>query len=169
MAENSDQDWPISIIFAEGSVTNGVNLSRFRRGGFQGLRAVEPNIIHYDWKNVHPSYAEGMGLELGLLIAAEMNFKKVTCTHYPIFIPNDYLFTEYAKTIDGHEKMEKWEIYAHALEDFIRTTGGFGTNTQPLREKVNYQKFVWGKTDEVTINGKTFYYPHRPNGGKKEQ
>ena len=93
------------------------------------MKPVEPCIIEYDWKNVSPSYAEGMGLELGLLMISELNFKKMTCTHYPTFNPNDYLFTEYAKTIEGYEKMEKWEIYAHAVEDFMRTTGGFGTNS----------------------------------------
>ena len=34
MIENSDLDWGPICIFAEGSVTNGKNLSRFRRGGF---------------------------------------------------------------------------------------------------------------------------------------
>ena len=34
--------------------------------------------------------------------------------------------------------------------------------TQPLREKVAYQKFLRGMTDELTINDKTFYWPHRP-------
>ena len=45
-----------------------------------------------------------------------------------MFIPNEYLYTEYAKTIEGHEKMEKWEIYAHAVRDFIKKEGGFGDN-----------------------------------------
>ena len=48
----------------------------------------------------------------------------------PIFIPNEYLYTEYARTIPGHEKMEKWEIYAYAVEDLIRTHGKFGKNEQ---------------------------------------
>ena len=115
LIENSEADWPWQLIFAEGSVTNGKNLSRFRRGGFSGLKAIQPCIVKYDWKNVNPTYAEGMGLEIGLLIVSELGMKSMTCTHYPTFIPNDYLFTEYAKTIEGHEKLEKWEIYAHAV------------------------------------------------------
>ena len=102
------------------------------------MKPVEPCIIKYDWKNLSPDYSLGLGLPLGLLMMSEPNIKYMRCTHYPTFIPNDYLFTEYAKTIEGHDKMEQWEIYAHALEDFMRTTGGFSTNAQPLREKVAY-------------------------------
>ena len=47
---------------------------------------------------------------------------------FPIFVPNDYLYTEYAKTIPGHETMEKWEIYAHAVHDFLSREGNFGFN-----------------------------------------
>ena len=35
-------DWPPVVIFAEGGVTNGKNLSRFRRGAFSSLKAVNP-------------------------------------------------------------------------------------------------------------------------------
>ncbi len=79
----------------------------------------------------------------------------------PIFIPNEYMYTEYARTIPGHAKMEKWEIYAHAGEDLIRTHGNFGKNEQQLREKVNLQQFVWKEKNEITVNGKTFYWPPR--------
>ena len=40
LIEKSDLDWGPICIFAEGSVTNGKNLSRFRRGGFQANVAV---------------------------------------------------------------------------------------------------------------------------------
>ena len=40
LIEESDLDWNAICIFAEGSVTNGKNLSRFRRGAFQANVAV---------------------------------------------------------------------------------------------------------------------------------
>ena len=75
---------------------------------------------------------------------SEFGLKPLEMTHLPIFVPNDYLFTEYAKTLDGHEKMEKWEIYAHAVNEVIRLEGGFGQNLQQTRDKVAYQKFLMG-------------------------
>ena len=41
-------------------------------------------------------------------------------------MPNEYLFTEYRKQIPGGDKMEKWEVYAYAMRDFMAETGDFG-------------------------------------------
>ena len=69
------------------------------------------------------------------------------------------MYTEYAKTIPGYENMEKWEIYAHAVHHFLSEQGGFGYNDQPVREKLSLQKFVTAEKDEITVNGKTFFWP----------
>ena len=55
-----------------------------------------------------------------MLMLSNTKFSSTRIYSCPAFIPNDYLYTEYAKTIDGYEKMEKWEIYAHAVHDFMR-------------------------------------------------
>ena len=86
---------------------------------------------------MHPDYATLRGVESGYLMVSEFLINTVRTHTYPVFVPNDYLYTVYAKTIPGHENMEKWQIYAHAVEDFMREKGGFGKNTQQLREKVN--------------------------------
>lgn len=58
--------------------------------------------------------------------------------------------------------MEKWEIYAHAVHDFMKKEGNFGTGTEQLREKLKLQEFVQERSDEVTpACGKTFYWPPR--------
>ena len=61
--------------------------------------------------------------------------------------------------------MERWEIYAHAVEDFLRKQGKFGKNEQQLREKVSYQKFIWGFKNEITVNNKTYYWPPKGKVG----
>jgi len=68
------------------------------------------------------------GLELSFLMISEFAVNELHGHIFPVFVPNDYLYNEYAKTIPGHAKMEKWEIYARAVEDFLRTQGGFGIN-----------------------------------------
>lgn len=45
---------------------------------------------------------------------------------YPIFVPNEYLYTEYRKQIPDGDKMERWEVYAYAVRDFMAEKGGFG-------------------------------------------
>jgi len=89
-----------------------------------------PCYQQYMYKTVSPDYASLKGFDLSFIMICEFAICKLHGHHFPIFVPNEYLYTEYAKTLPGHEKMEKWEIYAHAVEDFIRTHGGFGTNEQ---------------------------------------
>ncbi len=168
--ETDDRDWGPICFFAEGSVTNGKNISRFRRGGFESGVAVQPIFFRNLYQSVSPDYAIVKGLELGFLMLSEFAINIFDAHRYPIFVPNDYLYTEYAKTIpgfsDGPEKsMEKWEIYAHAVEDLMRREGGFGVSDQALREKVSLQKFLWGERDEISVNGKTFFWP--PKSGSK--
>ena len=88
--------------------------------------AVQPVYFKNDYKTVSPDSATLKGLPLGLMMGSEFTLQKIRCHSYPIFVPNDYLYTEYAKTIEGHETMEKWEIYAHAIRDFLKREGGFG-------------------------------------------
>jgi len=145
------------MIFAEGGVSNGKNVSKFKRGAFVTLKPVKPMVMKYHWNNVQP---DAMSETLPLIFS-EWGLKSLTVTHLPTFAPNDYFYAEYAKTIDGHEKMEKWEIYAHAVNEIIREEGGLGVNTQPTRCKLEYFKFIAGKTNEIEVNGKKFYYPHR--------
>ena len=54
-------------MFAEGCVSNGKNLSRFRRGGFAAGLAVQPYFIKYNYTNVSPDYASLVGLTLAIL------------------------------------------------------------------------------------------------------
>ena len=156
-----DNDWGPLLIYAEGSCTNGKNISRFRRGAFESLVAVQPVYFKFDHKTVSCDYATLKGVELAFLMCSEFALQRIDCHQYPIFVPNDYLFTEYAKTIEGYEKMDKCEIYAHAVQDFLKREGGFGQNDMAIRDKMSLQKFVWGDKDEITINEKTFYWPPR--------
>ena len=109
LIENSDLDYGPLCVFAEGSVTNGLNLSNFRRGGFVGNMAVQPCLMKYDYKGkVHPDYSTLRGVDAGFLMISEFVLNTIRTHTYPVFVPNDYLYNEYAKTLPGHENMEKW-------------------------------------------------------------
>ena len=57
---------------------------------------------------------------------SEWKYKKAQLDMYPIFVPNEYLYTEYRKQIPDGDKMERWEVYAYAVRDFMAEKGGFG-------------------------------------------
>ena len=84
------------------------------------MKAVNPSHIKYNWQRVNPDGSANVGLELFPLIFSEMGLRTIEINHYPTFVPNEYLFKEYSKTIEGGDKMEKWEIYAAAVNDLIR-------------------------------------------------
>lgn len=104
------------------------------------------------------------GLHQGVLICCESGFKRAQVDYFPVFVPNEYLFTEYRKTIPDGDKLERWEVYAHAVRDFLSETGGFGLCEQPLRDIASYRKFMDKVANECTVSmqdpPKKFYYPH---------
>ena len=96
-------------MFPEGAVTNGLNMARFQRGAFAGNKAVMPCMFKYDYKTISPDYAGGISGSTQTVISnCELTWCTVNLNSYPVFVPNDYLYTEYAKTIPGYENMEKW-------------------------------------------------------------
>ena len=42
------------MMFAEGGVSNGQNVSKFKRGAFMTLKPIKPMVIKYHWNNVMP-------------------------------------------------------------------------------------------------------------------
>ena len=52
LIETSEHEYAPLCIFAEGSQTNGLNISRFRRGAFIGNYALNPVMIKFDCKTV---------------------------------------------------------------------------------------------------------------------
>lgn len=154
-----DHEYHSMCIFAEGTVSNGKNLLKFRRGGFASLLPVIPSYIRYNWNRVAPDYCTILGLQLCLLQFCEPWMNTCDAVRFPPFIPNEYLYTTYAKKIPDYDKLEKWEIYAYAVNDFISKAGGFGKDDQAAREKVKLGQFVRGQTNEITVNDKTFTWP----------
>ena len=119
------------------------------------------------YKDINPDFSSLKGFSVGCMMVCSFAMQTVTAKRYPVFVPNDYLYMEYARTIPGYEKMERWEIYAHAVHDFMRVEGGLAENHQPLSEKVRMREFIAGKTNEINVNGKTYYWPPRHDDPKK--
>ena len=70
----------------------------------------------------------------------------------PVFVPNDYLYTQHAD-----KGKEKWEIYAWAIKDIMTKTGGFKHIDISNREnwKYYYEVFFDGvMPEQYTIKKK---------------
>ena len=81
---------------------------------------MQPHTIKYHYKDVCPDYSTLSGLVTALLIMSQFAFQELEMHSFPVFVPNDYLYNEYAKTIPNYKELSKTEIYAHAVEDFVR-------------------------------------------------
>ena len=162
--ENADENIPPLCIFPEGTCNNGLYLAKFRRGPFTSECAIQPYITNYEWSLVNLGYDCMLAKDNIIMALSQFSMHRVTIDWYPPFQPNEYLFTEYRKQIpDGH-KLERWEVYAHAVRDLMAEIGGLGMSDQSMRDKFNYQKYMLRLTDSVTLSEpsrqKTFYYPY---------
>ena len=133
---------------------------RFKRGAFVSLLPMIPSVLKYGYNNINPT-TEPCGFSISILLFCEFALTSVSLSTYAPFIPNDYLFNEYAKTIPDGDKMEKWEVYAYAVRDIIATKGKLIKSTKTGQDNVNYKRFMKGIKDEVSIGNKTFTWPHQ--------
>jgi len=88
-------------IYPEGFTHNGLYLHRFKRGAFASECAIQPFISLYEWDLVHPGYETVNDLQSIVLMMSEMKLKNVHYDLFPIFVPNEYLFTTYRQTLPG--------------------------------------------------------------------
>ena len=56
---------------------------------------------------------------------------------------------------------EEWEIFAWAVRDVMAKYGNLKLATQNNAEKILYRNYMSGKTNTLTIGGKTFSDDHR--------
>lgn len=133
--ETAEENYAPLVFHAEGGVTNGTVLTKFRRGAFVPLKTVLPVFLEYEYNIVSPSYDCILGLELFVLTTCSSPVaNQVARLHlFPEFTPNDYLWKTHKRDFK-----EKWEIYAWAIHNFLSTTFDIPENPQQNRDKVNY-------------------------------
>ena len=77
---------------------------------------------------------------------------KVTFNELPPFIPNDYLFTQYAKKIQKPEEkpLEKWEVYAETIREVLVKVGDSKKDETNYRDKTAYEIELGYKKERAT-------------------
>ena len=79
---------------------------------------------------------------------------EVTLRVCPPFEPNDYMYNKFKHVSD-----EKWEIYAQCAQDLFMKSMKLDFADQPNRFKIDYLKFLTGRTNEITVNDRTWFWP----------
>lgn len=140
-----DPRYPQICIYPEGTQTNGTHLLSFKKGAFLGMRAVQPVILKYRWKNFSPTW-EGMPFLSHCMMQFAL-FRWFVCDVYilPAFKPNDYLLEKHAD-----KGSEPWEIFAWAVREVMAREGDFKLTSQTNGDKIAYKDFMTGKKDELT-------------------
>ena len=61
-----------------------------------------------------------------VLCCSQFRLLPVTIHTYPVFVPNEYLYTHYKRTLPQGQTLDRAEVYAEAMRDFLANEGGYG-------------------------------------------
>ena len=119
-----------TLVFPEGTTTNGKYIARFKKGAFISLLPVKPLMV---------KPCERFVLQTNKyfsFVRTLASFKlKVQFADLPIIKPTEYMF-EKNKDLGK----EKWEIYANVVNKIYAEIGGFKQCNIRFRDRVLYQK-----------------------------
>ena len=146
------------MIYPEGTWHRSDYLCKFRPGAFRALKPVQPVMQEIESHSIVSAANADLTLPVwGVLmfcsasIFPRFEIKLKVC---PPFEPTDYMWEHFS-----HISEKKEEVYAHCVRELFQSCLKLKKGTQSNRTKVAYNKFLWGKTDECTINGKTWNWP----------
>jgi 1-acyl-sn-glycerol-3-phosphate acyltransferase len=153
----SDPDEPQLLIYPEGTMSNGCFIMPFKRGAFAGMRPVIPLTMKYTSSEKMRIQWDVLDFLPHTILTHSYGTYSCTVSALPPFMPNDYLLETHRDKVK--EGAEDWEIYAWAVRDVMAKSGGFETIEVELRDKVNYKKFMVGKSDRLEFGDKIFEAP----------
>jgi len=143
-AINDGKDSSSLLIFAEGTTSNGSSVLPFKKGAFLSNLPVKPYLILLN--NGELSLAmDVIEMLYHIFIVICNPYFTVTLMHFPVFCPNEYL---YSKSIFANEKKEKWEVYAEAVRDVMVKKGNLEKSDLTYEDKMAYLQFLRGNKDE---------------------
>ena len=119
-----------TLIFPEGTTTNGKYIANFKKGAFLALLPVKPLLVlYYDGflcsTNRFYFFVRTVGTFKITIKFAEL----------PVIKPTDYMFEKYKNL-----GKEKWEIYAKVVNNIYSEIGGLKQTDIKYRDRVIYYK-----------------------------
>lgn len=113
-----------------------------------------PTFVKFGEHYMHPTYDTVPFWPLLILYLSSLSFYNTKMTIMPEFTPTEWM-------LENHKDKgsEPWEIYAECVRLAMARQGGFILDDHTVREKLAYEDFMDGKSDQIIINGETFVYP----------
>jgi lysophosphatidylcholine acyltransferase/lyso-PAF acetyltransferase len=129
------------LVFAEGTVTSGKHIMKFKKGAFHSLLPIKPSIINTTLNKYHLSVGAA-GLLPHFLKTLCYLYNNIEITELPVMKPNDFMFENYSKS--HPEITEKWEIYAEVAREIMCKASGMSKTDMTFRESIEYSNLVKG-------------------------
>lgn len=147
-------------LFPEGTTSNGSALLKFKRGAFMGLRTVRPVIARVNKRMIMPAYDAIEFFPFLIVFYSSFCMFNLELTILPEFTPTEWMLENKKEKA---ETGQDWEIYAECVREAMGHHGNFILDTNRIRDRLAYADFMCGHVDEVTVDGKTFYWPPSRN------
>ena len=126
------------LIFVEGTTSNGSCLLPFKKGAFLNEFPVKPYLLILD-KNSISLAMDIIEMLYHIFIIICNPYFTITLLNFPVFAPNEYLFTK-SKFAQGQS--ERWIIYADAVRDAMSKGGKMEKSALSYEDKMNFLQFV---------------------------
>ena len=153
------------VVFAEGTTTIGSCLMPFKRGGFVGMRTVIPSFVTFNNGQINPFYDCVQVLPLMAMLFSSLEPCICTFTKLPEFTPNTIMLDK----LHSDKGKEPWEIFAWCIRDVMSKHSGLPKDDKSsYREKVEYCKFMHGRTSSLEVDGETYHYEDSKNAQKSK-
>ena len=140
-------------MFAEGTTSNGRALLPFRRGAFEAMRTVVPVVIKLPERYMMPTYCNVEFWPQAFMFFASFCFLCMEIQILPEFTPTEWMLENHKDKGDLD-----WKIYSQCVRLAMAKQSNLHVSNRQIRELLSYEKFMQGKSNEVTVDGKTFVY-----------
>ena len=121
------------LIFPEGTTTNGLYLTEFKRGAFVSSLPIKPVWVKYRGSYFHPTW-ETLPFIVHVVFLLSHFYSTLELIYMPIFVPNDYLYNK-NKNLAKSKEM----IYAETIREIMSKHSGLPKSENSIPEKLKYK------------------------------
>ena len=123
------------------------------------MRPVIPCYLKFGDSLVSPIYDCINFMHLSIYLFSSFSFYRTTLYIMPKFVPNAFMLNKFASKLEKNDP-KPWEIYAWCVRDAMANSSGMKVSNFWNTENFKYSDYVQEKTNEISIDGKTYKAPN---------